>query len=257
LQARHLLQETARFRENIFYVKILAALPRLRRQVLASFLMSQRIIITGATGMVGEGVLLTCLTQPDVEAVLSISRRPSGHTHPKLRELLVPDFFNLTAIEPELAGYTACFFCAGISSVGMNELDYIRVTHDLTLNFAQTLARVNPALTFVYVSGDGTNEYSTTMWARVKGQTEKDLLRLPFQAAYMFRPGLMKSVKGQDNVGAYYAILDKLAPLLRGIFPAHVCTLREVGLAMLNAARRGAPKPVLEVPDIVQLAAAG
>ena len=217
--------------------------------------MSQRIILTGATGMVGEGVLLTCLAQPDVEAVLSISRRPSGHTHPKLRELLVPDFFDLAAVESQLAGYTACFFCAGVSSVGMKELEYARVTHDLTLSFANTLARINPALTFIYVSGDGTDAYSSQMWARVKGHTEQDLLKLPFQAAYMFRPGVMSPVEGQEHVGASYALVGKLVPVLRRIFPKHACTLREVGLAMLNAAQRGAPQPVLEVPDIVRLAA--
>jgi uncharacterized protein YbjT (DUF2867 family) len=217
--------------------------------------MSQRIILTGATGMVGEGVLLTCLAQPDVEAVLSISRRPSGHTHPKLRELLVPDFFDLAAVESQLAGYTACFFCAGVSSVGMKELEYAHVTHDLTLSFANTLARINPALTFIYVSGDGTDSYSSQMWARVKGHTEKDLLKLPFQAAYMFRPGVMSPVEGQEHVGASYALVGKLVPVLRRIFPKHACTLREVGLAMLNAAQRGAPQPVLEVPDMVRLAA--
>jgi nucleoside-diphosphate-sugar epimerase len=255
LQARHLLQETARFRENIFYVKIPAALPRLRRQVLASFLMSQRIIITGATGMVGEGVLLTCLTQPDVEAVLSISRRPSGHTHPKLRELLVPDFFNLTAIEPELAGYTTCFFCAGISSVGMKEAEYTHITHDLTLHFAHTLLRHSPQATFTYVSGSGTSVASRQMWARVKGRTENELLALPFGRAVVFRPAIMLPVPGQLHDS--YRVITWLAKGLRPVLPGFICTLHEVGLAMLNAARRGAPKPVLEVPDIVQLAAAG
>jgi uncharacterized protein YbjT (DUF2867 family) len=216
--------------------------------------MSQRIIITGATGMVGEGVLLTLLERPDVETVLSISRRPSGHAHPKMHELLVPDFFDLGGIEDELRGYTACFFCAGISSVGVNEAEYTRITHDLTLHFAQTLARVTPALTFVYVSGANTKADSRTMWARVKGTTENDLLRLPFQAAYMFRPGLMQPVKGQQRVGTSYAFMGRMAPLLRRIVPKFACTLHEVGLAMLHVAQRGAPKPVLEVLDIVQLA---
>ena len=220
--------------------------------------MSQRIILTGATGMVGEGVLLTCLAQPDVEAVLSLSRRPSGHTHPKLRELLVPDFFDLSAIESELVGYSACFFCAGVSSVGMNEADYTHVTHDLTLHVAQTLARLNPAMTFVYVSGVGTDSQETSrqMWARVKGRTENALLKLPFRTAYMFRPGLMQAVPGQAHVKASYRLLGGLTPLLRRVAPAYACTLREVALAMLAVARHGAAKPVLEVPDLVQLARA-
>lgn len=216
--------------------------------------MSQRIIITGATGMVGEGVLLTCLAQPEVEAVLSISRRPSGHTHPKLRELLVPDFFDLSAIEPELAGYTACFFCAGVSSVGMSEADYTHITHDLTLHFAQLLARIDPSLVFCYVSGAGTDsqEKSRQMWARVKGRTEKELLAL-FPAAYMFRPGFLQPVAGQQHILKLYAWIGWLYPVLRKVAPATACTLRELALAMLHAAERGAPKPVLEVRDIVQL----
>jgi uncharacterized protein YbjT (DUF2867 family) len=218
--------------------------------------MFQRIIITGATGMVGEGVLLTCLAQPEVEAVLSISRRPSGHTHPKLRELLVPDLADLSAVESQLAGYTACFFCAGISSAGMKEAEYTHITYDLTLAFARTLARVCPASTFVYVSGAGTGADSRLMWARVKGRTENDLLKLPFRVAYMFRPGFMEPVQGQQHVKSYYKFFGWLAPGLRRLFPGIVCTLREVALAMLHAAERGAPKPVLEVRDIVQLAIA-
>lgn len=217
--------------------------------------MSQRIILTGATGMVGEGILLTCLAQPDVDAVLSLSRRPSGHTHPKLRELLLPDFFDLTAIESQLAGYTACFFCAGISSVGMKEDEYTRTTHDLTLHFAQTLLRHSPQATFVYVSGSGTNADGRQMWARVKGRTENELLALPFGRAVMFRPAVMLPVPGQRHDS--YRAIAWLAQGLRPVLPRFICTMREVGLAMLNAARHGAPKPVLEVPDIVGLAAAG
>ncbi|MDO7884820.1 NAD-dependent epimerase/dehydratase family protein [Hymenobacter cheonanensis] len=217
--------------------------------------MAQRIILTGATGMVGEGVLLTCLAQPGVEAVLSISRRPSGHAHPKLRELLVPDLADLSAVEKELVGYTACFFCAGISSAGMKEAEYTRITHDLTLAFARTLARVCPGAAFVYVSGAGTSANSRLMWARVKGRTENDLLALPFRAAYMFRPAFMEPVEGQQHVKPYYKFFGWLAPGLRRLFPGAACTLREVGLAMLHAAGRGAPQPVLEVRDLVALAA--
>jgi uncharacterized protein YbjT (DUF2867 family) len=211
--------------------------------------MSQRIIITGATGMVGEGVLLTLLDQPEVETVLSISRRPSGHTHPKLHELLVPDFFDLAGIEDELKGYTACFFCAGISSVGMKEVEYTRATHDLTLHFARTLLRYSPAATFCYVSGAGTG--GRLMWAQVKRRTENDLLALPFRAAYMFRPAGMKPVKGQRHVRPVYRWFSWLVPLARLL--NYGSTLREVGLAMLHAAERGAPKKVLEVKDINRL----
>ncbi|MGI4873762.1 MAG: NAD-dependent epimerase/dehydratase family protein [Janthinobacterium lividum] len=213
--------------------------------------MPHRIILTGATGMVGEGVLLTCLAQPEVEAVLSISRRPSGHTHPKLRELLVPDFFDLTAIESELAGYTACFFCAGVSSVGIKEAEYTRVTHDLTLHFAQMLLQYSPAAAFIYVSGAGTG--GRAMWARVKQRTEAALLALPFRAAYMFRPGGMQPVAGQLHVLPLYRWLSWLMPLMRRF--NYACTLREVALAMLRAAERGYTKPVLEVVDVVALAA--
>ena len=199
--------------------------------------------------MVGEGVLLTLLDQPEVDTVLSISRRPSGHQHPKLHELLVPDFFDLAGIEGELVGYTACFFCAGISSLGMKEAEYTHATHDLTLHFARTLLRHSPEATFTYVSGAGTG--GTQMWARVKRRTENDLLALPFRAAYMFRPAGMKPVPGQRHVRPVYRLFSWLVPLAR-LFN-YGSTLREVGLAMLRAAERGAPKKVLEVKDINQL----
>ncbi len=212
--------------------------------------MSQRIILTGATGMVGEGVLLTLLGQPEVETVLSISRKPSGHAHPKLHELLVADFFDLGGIEDELTGYTACFFCAGVSSLGMKEDAYTRVTHDLTLHVARTLLRHSPQATFCYVSGAGTG--GQAMWARVKRRTENDLLALPFRSAYMFRPGGLKPVKGQRHVLAAYRWFSWLMPLAR-LFN-YASTLRELGLAMLHAAERGAPANVLEVKNINQLA---
>jgi uncharacterized protein YbjT (DUF2867 family) len=218
--------------------------------------MSQRIILTGATGMVGEGVLLTCLAQPGVEAVLSLSRRPSGRVHPKLRELLIPDFFDLSAVEGQLAGYTACFFCAGVSAVGMSEADYTRVTHDLTLHVAATLARQNPRLVFCYVSGAGTDSHgkSRQMWARVKGRTENDLRSL-FHAACMFRPGFLQPVAGQQHVLKLYSWLGWLYPVLRKLAPATACSLRELALAMLLEGQHESPTPVLEVRDIVSLAA--
>jgi len=212
--------------------------------------MSQRIILTGATGMVGEGVLLTLLGQPDVEAVLSISRQPSGHTHAKLRELLVPDFFELSAIESQLAGYTACFFCAGVSSLGKKEPEYTRLTYDLTLHFAKTLVRQSPEATFCYISGAGTG--GRAMWARVKRRTETDLQALPFRAAYMLRPGFLKPEAGQRHVLPMYRWLNWLFPLVRRL--GFATTLRQLGLAMLAVAQRGADKHVLEVKDIVRLA---
>jgi hypothetical protein len=183
--------------------------------------------------------------------VLSINRKPSGHTHPKLRELLVTDFFDLAAVEKELAGYTACFFCAGMSSLGMKEAAYTRVTHDLTLHFAQTLLRHSPGLAFTYISGAGTG--GRQMWARVKRRTENDLLALPFRAAYMFRPGFLKPVPGQQHVLKMYRWIGWLFPLMRRF--GWGSTLGELALAMLHAVERGAPKQVLEVRDIVRLAA--
>lgn len=212
--------------------------------------MSQRIILTGATGMVGEGVLLALLSQPNVEAVLSVSRQPSGHQHPKLRELLVPNFFDLSAVESELAGYTACFFCAGISSLGKKEMEYTRTTHDLTLHFARTLLRHSPQVTFTYVSGAGTG--GRQMWARVKRRTETDLLALPFRQAAMFRPGFLKPLPGQQHVLKMYRWLGWLFPLMRRL--GFGSTLAELALAMLRVAEHGAPKLVLEVRDINQLA---
>lgn len=217
--------------------------------------MKIRAILTGATGMVGEGVLHECLSHPDVEQVLLLSRRSSGVQHPKVRELLVADFYDLSALESQLTGYNACFFCLGTSSVGMNEADYARVTYDLTLHVAQTLARLNPDLTFCYVSGVGTDgsEQDRQMWARVKGRTENALRRLPFKAAYMFRPGYMHPTPGLHNVPRWVPAVSWLYPVLRRLAPAYVSTLREQALAMINAVRVGYPKQVLEVKDIVAL----
>lgn len=221
--------------------------------------MKLRVILTGATGMVGEGVLLECLNSPAVEQVLSVSRKPSGRSHPKLREIVHADFHNLAPIQDQLTGYNACFFCLGVSSVGMKEPEYRRLTYDLTLHFAQTLLPRNPGLTFCYVSGAGTDGtlQSSQMWARVKGQTENDLLQLGFRQAYMFRPGFLRATPGQQHVLSYYKYFGWLFPVLRTLTPKYVSTLAELGQAMLHAAQHGAPKPVLEVPDIVALAKAG
>lgn len=217
--------------------------------------MKLSVILTGSTGMVGEGVLLACLDHPEVEKILVINRRPLGRSHPKLKEILHTDFFDLAALEPQLAGFNACFFCLGVSSVGMKKEEYRHLTYDLTVNFAQALAQQNPDPAFCYVTGAGTDstEKGRMAWARVKGATENALLKL-FKRAYMFRPGFMKPTQGQHNVNPYYKYVGWLYPVSRALFPGAVCTIKEVGLAMINAASKGAPKPVLEVKDIVALA---
>jgi uncharacterized protein YbjT (DUF2867 family) len=217
-----------------------------------------KTIVTGTTGMVGEGVLIECLNHPDVEEILVINRKPGGVSHPKLRELIHGDFFNLAPIEGQLAGFDACFFCLGVSSVGMSNEEYRRITYDLTLNVARLLARLNPETTFCYVTGAGTDssEQGRIAWARVKGATENALARL-FKRAYMFRPGFMKATPGQKNVKSYYKFFAWLYPIGRALYPAGFCTLQEVGLAMINAAREGYPNRILEVADIVKLAKLG
>ncbi|MCB2410515.1 epimerase [Hymenobacter lucidus] len=218
--------------------------------------MKIKAILTGATGMVGEGVLLEVLSHSEVEQVLSVSRRPSGITHPKLREIIHSDFYDLSPIQDQLTGYNACYFCLGVSSVGMKEPEYRRLTHDLTLHFAQTLLPHNPGLTFCYVSGAGTDGtlQSGQMWARVKGQTENELLQLGFKDAYMFRPGFLRPTAGQRHVLSYYNYFGWLYPVLRRLTPKFVSTLTELGQAMLQVTQRGTAKKVLEVPDIVALA---
>ena len=217
--------------------------------------MAIKAIITGATGMVGEGVLLACLDHPAVAEVLVINRKPLGRTHPKLREIIHADFFDLAPITPSLAGYDACFFCLGVSSVGMDAGEYRRVTQDLTLGVAHVLAQANPAMTFCYVTGKGTDStgQGRLAWARVKGATENALLHL-FANAYMFRPGMMKAMPGQRNLPALYRWLFWIYPIGRALAPSSFCTLQEVARAMINAATKGYEKRVLEVADIVALA---
>lgn len=216
-----------------------------------------KIIITGVTGMVGEGVLLDCLEDPAVTAVLSVARRPSGHTHAKLQELLVPDFTKLDGLDAQLTGYDACFYCAGVSSMGMNEADYTRVTYDTPLAFAQKLVELNPSMVLCHVTGASTDgsAQGKVMWARVKGRAENDLAKLPFKGVYNFRPGLMTPVAGQQNLKtAYKVALVLLVPVAKLFFPS--LTLHQVARAMRNAVTHGAPKHVLEVADIAALAAA-
>ena len=218
--------------------------------------MKLHVIITGVTGMVGEGVLHEALLHPDVERVLVIVRRPSGVSHPKLKEIVHGDFYDLSAIEPQLAGYNACFFCLGVSSVGMSEEKYRHVTYDLTMNFARTLSKLNPEMTFCYISGKSTDssERGRLMWARVKGKTENDLMKLPFRQVYAFRPGYIHPTEGMKNTIKYYKYVTWLYPVLRSVFPSSVSTLKEVGLAMIHVSTRGYDKQIMEVKDIVAAA---
>jgi uncharacterized protein YbjT (DUF2867 family) len=215
---------------------------------------SLKVIITGATGMVGEGVLLECLQHPAIEQILLVSRKPYEATHHKLKQCIVPDFLNLEAAIDQLAGYDACFFCAGISSRGMSEPEY---TH-ITLHFARTLASLNPRMIFCYVSGSLTDSSETgrVMWARVKGRTENALIRIGFSHEYNFRPGFMKPTPGQRNVQSYYKLIGPLYPVIRAFFPNHVSTMREVALAIINSVLKGYPKQILEIKDINSLASA-
>lgn len=211
-------------------------------------------ILFGATGMVGEGVLIEALAHEHVESVLVIGRRSCNRTHPKLIDLIHTDFFDYSNIEPQLKGYNACFFCLGSSSLGMNEQDYTRLTYDLTMQAARTLSRLNPDMTFCYVSGTGTNEHGRSMWARVKGRTESHLAKLPFKAAYSFRPGLMKPNKGQKNVKAIFKMAGWSYPLWKFLFPGGVCKLEDLGLAMIHTVEKGYSKQILENRDITQVA---
>jgi len=205
--------------------------------------------------MVGEGVLLACLDDPRVQSVLVIARRASGHTHPKLSEALVPDFRDLTSIEDKLPGYDACFYCAGVSSVGMTESAYTTITYETPLKFAEALLRHGPSLVFVHVSGAHTDgsERGKVMWARVKGRAENALLKLPFKGVYNVRPSLMKPVPGQRHVKRLYRIMLVFYPLLNLIFTG--LTLRELARAMLACAEGATHKPVLEAADLKRLAA--
>jgi uncharacterized protein YbjT (DUF2867 family) len=222
-----------------------------------------KVILFGASGMVGQGALRECLLDPEVSAVLSVGRSASGQRHAKLKELVQEDVSDLSFIERELAGYDTCLFCLGVSAVGMSEADYRRVTYDLTLKVAQTLERLNPKLTFVYVSGNGTDstERGFSMWARVKGATENALLAMPFERAYMLRPGFIRPLHGIVSktrlYRAIYALIGPIYPLLKRVFPGQMMTTEELGRAMLRISKRGAKERVLENRDIVALAAGG
>ena len=219
-----------------------------------------KAIITGATGMVGKGVLLECLDHEQVSEVLVIGRNPVDVKHPKLKELIHKDFSNFSGISAEFKGYDACFFCMGVSSVGMKEADYKRLTYDLTLALARELVRLNPEeMTFTYVSGVGTDstEKGRTMWARVKGKTENDLLSLGFKQAFMFRPGAIIPLRGiksrTKNYQFMYDYFTWLLRLIKAISPNSIVTTTQIGLAMINSVLKGYPENILHPKDILQL----
>lgn len=219
--------------------------------------MALKIIITGSTGMVGEGVLLRCLENPEVEKILAISRKPNGHSHPKMEELIHTDFSDLSPVEDQLEGYDACFFCAGISSVGVTKAEYKRITYDLTLAFAKRLARLNPEMTFTYVSGQGTDssEKGRSHWARVKGKTENDLRKLPFKQVFAYRPGVMKPTAAHSlHILPSYKYLGWIYPIGRKLYPDAFNTLQEVGDSMVNVSRFGFEKFILNGKEITATA---
>jgi uncharacterized protein YbjT (DUF2867 family) len=215
-----------------------------------------KVILFGATGMVGKGVLRECLLDAEVESVLAIGRRATGVRHDKLREIVHKDFSDFSAIEGELSGCDACFFCLGVSSAGMSEQEYSRVTYDVTMAAARTLVKHNPGMTFLYVSGMGTDstERGRMMWARVKGKTENTLLQMPFKAAYMFRPGYIQPLHAITSstklTRVLYAVMGPLYPLWKRLFPKYVTTTEQLGLAMIHVAKHGAPRRILENPDL-------
>lgn len=218
------------------------------------------VVIFGATGMIGQGVLRECLVDPTVTRVLTVARRASGASSPKLQEIVHADFFDLEAIAGQLTGLDACFFCLGITSVGLSEADYTRITFDITMAVAGMLARSSPQMTFVFTSGVGadSSEKGSVMWARVKGKAENAVLGLPFKASYVFRPGVLQPLHGiKSRTGWYQALYTALKPamsLARWLAPRHVLTTEQMGRAMIRVAQRGAPKRVLEPPDIYALA---
>lgn len=215
-----------------------------------------KVILTGATGLVGEGVLLTLLSDPRVESVLSVSRKSCGKVHSKLRELIVPDFLRIQDFKNDLQGYDALFYCAGITSLGMTEETYTIVTYDTPMAFAKVLLEVNPNMVVNHISGGETDstEKGKVMWARVKGKTENALAAMPFKAVYNLRPGFMKPVAGQVNVHSYYKVVRFAYPFFKLCFPSYGCELAQLGTAMINIAEKGFDRKVLEVRDIIRAA---
>ena len=215
-----------------------------------------KVILFGGSGMVGQGVLRECLVDASVTEVLAVVRSPTGVQHAKLHEILHDNFTDFSAIESALTGYDACFFCLGVSSIGMDAERYRHLTYDVTMAAAKTLARLNPGMVFTYVTGKGTNstEQGSLRWARVKGKTENDLLKLPFKAAYMFRPAGIQPLHGVRSktgwINAVYAITAPLLSYLARIAPQYMTTSEQLGRAMIKVARDGNPKPILESEDI-------
>ncbi|MDR7131361.1 uncharacterized protein YbjT (DUF2867 family) [Algoriphagus sp. 4150] len=218
--------------------------------------MGLKVIITGTTGMVGEGVMQRCLENPIIEKVVAISRKPNGHQHPKLQEIIHSDFSDLDAIESQLVNFDACFFCAGISSVGISKEQYEKITYDLTLSFAATLAKLNPQMTFTYVSGQGTDssEKGKSHWARVKGKTENELKKLPFQQVFAYRPGIMKPMDGAKHVLPWYKYFAWMYPIGRKFYPNGFNTLAEVADSMVYVSSSGYKKFILEGKEITETA---
>lgn len=216
-----------------------------------------KLILTGATGMVGEGVLRVCLSHPQVEEVLVLSRRPTEESHPRLRELIVPDLMDLSGVAQTLKGYDGCLFCAGVTSIGKSEETYYRLTYTLTLSVAERLADLNPQMTFCYISGMGTDSSGEgkVMWARVKGKTENDLQKLPFKAVYLFRPGFLIRDKGARRTLKAYRYVGWLAPLFKLFAPQKISTLGALGRAMVGVCLYGFPRPILNVKDFREAAA--
>jgi hypothetical protein len=213
------------------------------------------VIITGSTGMVGEGVLHECIQNPWVENILLINRTSCGVKNPKIKELIHANFFDISAIEAQLIGYDACFFCLGVSSIGMNEVNYFKMTHTLTLHIAQTLSKLNTGMTFIYVSGKATDssEKGKSMWARVKGKTENDLMKLPFKQVFAFRPGYIQPIKGLKHTHGFYNYIQWMYPLILRHFPNMACTLEQLGKAMINATCIGYTSNIIESKDIISL----
>jgi uncharacterized protein YbjT (DUF2867 family) len=215
-----------------------------------------KIIVTGATGMVGEGVILACLENPKVEKILMVNRKHFSFHHPKLEEYILPDFINSSYSIDIFKEYDACFFCAGISSVGMTEAAFTHATYDTTISFAQKMKAANPQMVFNYVSGAMTDstENGKVMWARVKGKTENDLIKMGFKNAFMFRPGFIKPFKGQKNIRPLFKVITFLIPLLMFLFPSGGGTVEDIAKAMVNVSENGFDTNILEVPDIKRAA---
>ncbi len=218
--------------------------------------MNQKIkaVITGSTGMVGEGVLHVCLAHAEVEKVLVINRKPCGVKHPQLTEILHDNFYDLSSVEDQLTGYNACFFCLGISSVGISNENYYKTTHTLTLHVAKTLNKMNNDMTFCYISGAGTSEKGWQNWAKVKAKTESDVMKLPFKKAFGLRPGFIKPIPGLRHTHSFYQYINWLFPIGRRLFPNGFCTMNELALCMIHLVQKSYAKNILEGKDIITVA---